>query len=235
MLHINYWQVSQQVSQELSLYGLKLEGTSGLQFIFHWGYGPSRVGGSGTVQTKRSSLLKKVSWIKLRVRNQGNWNLLRECHFPTPLYAVCTIKALFIPSEAFCNPIGMHCMWRESLYWRVLFETVVEAQREWKCPPFCSWGRVYLGACWSVWQRHLSLSALAGNVRPNRKSNHVKNAAWPQVKRALPSYAGRIGGSTIPTTVSQPIPGHKAFPGSLSHHILFKTQWNSNKTYWSSP
>lgn len=219
MSHINYWQVSQQVSQELSLYGLKLKGTSGLQLIFRWGYGPSRVGGSGTVQTKRSSLLKKVSWIKLRIRNQGNLDLLCDCHFPTPLYAVCKIKPLFIPCEASCNPTGMCCMSGESLYWRVLFETVIAAQSGWKWPPFCSWGCVYLSACWSVWQRYLWPSALGGNVWPNRKSNHVKNAVWPQVKRALPSYAGRIRGSALPTTVSQ----HKAYPASLSQRISNET------------
>ena len=101
MLQINYWQASQQVSRELSLYGLKLEGIFGLQIIFCWESETSRVGGSGTAQTKSNSLLKKVSWIKLRIRNQENWDLLRDCHFPMHLHAVCKIRALSVPCEAF--------------------------------------------------------------------------------------------------------------------------------------
>lgn len=89
------------MSRELSFYGLNPEGISGLQVIFCWGSGTSRVGGSGTAQTKSNSLLKKVSWIKLQIRNQGNWDLLRDCHFPMPLHAVCKIKELFVPCEAF--------------------------------------------------------------------------------------------------------------------------------------
>ena len=58
----------------------------------------------------------------------------------------------------------------------------------------------------------------------------MKNALWPQVKRALPSYIGRIRGSSLPTTICQPIPGHKAYPASPSHPVLSKTQRDSNKT-----
>lgn len=99
MLQINYWQVSQRVSQEFSLYGLKPEGISGLQIIFCWesGSGTSRVGGSGTGQSKSNRLLKKVSWIKLQIRNQENWDPLHDCHFPMPLHAVCEIKNYLSP------------------------------------------------------------------------------------------------------------------------------------------
>lgn len=35
------------------------------------------------------------------------------------------------------------------------------------------------------------------------KINYVENALWPQVKRTLPSYAGRIRESSLPTTTQQ--------------------------------
>lgn len=58
----------------------------------------------------------------------------------------------------------------------------------------------------------------------------MKNALWPQVKRAYPVTLAGSGDPLCLQLPHQLIPGHKAYPASPSHPGPSKTQRDSNKT-----